>query len=137
MSPSARKKYYTQDEANAVLPHVRKIVAKIRRTEELREEKQKALTEILNAVAMNGGAIPDNYIHRLSLSVARQANQLRRNVEYLQQKFHCEVKGLHPLLVDFYSLRDGREVYLCWREGESDIAHWHDLDAGFAGRQPI
>jgi len=40
-------------------------------------------------------------------------------------------------LVDFPSRLDGREVYLCWRFGEDEIAHWHELDAGFAGRQKI
>ena len=40
-------------------------------------------------------------------------------------------------LIDFPALRDGREVYLCWIDGEDDIGFWHDLDAGFAGRQPL
>jgi hypothetical protein len=40
-------------------------------------------------------------------------------------------------LVDFPSMRDGREIYLCWQQGEEDIAFWHDPDAGFAGRRPI
>jgi hypothetical protein len=40
-------------------------------------------------------------------------------------------------LLDFPSLRDGREVYLCWKYGEDQIDFWHDMDAGFMGRQPI
>jgi hypothetical protein len=40
-------------------------------------------------------------------------------------------------IVDFPSLRDGREVYLCWRVDEPTVAYWHDLDAGFRGRQPL
>jgi hypothetical protein len=40
-------------------------------------------------------------------------------------------------LIDFRSLRGGREVYLCWRLGEGEIAWWHELDAGFQGRQPL
>jgi hypothetical protein len=47
------------------------------------------------------------------------------------------VRDLERGLVDFPALRDGREVFLCWEEGEPDIAYWHDLDAGYAGRQPL
>jgi hypothetical protein len=39
--------------------------------------------------------------------------------------------------VDFPALRDGREVYLCWQEGEDEITHWHEIDAGFAGREEL
>jgi len=46
-----------------------------------------------------------------------------------------ELKGLPNGLCDFPSLRDGREVYLCWLLGEAEVLHWHELDAGFAGRQ--
>jgi hypothetical protein len=48
-----------------------------------------------------------------------------------------EIKHLDPALVDFPSFRDGRIVYLCWQEGEPTIAHWHDVEAGFGGRQPL
>jgi len=47
------------------------------------------------------------------------------------------VKGVGPGLVDFPSRRDGREVYLCWREGEDSIEFWHEIDTGFGGRQPL
>lgn len=48
-----------------------------------------------------------------------------------------EVKDFETGLIDFLAERDGRLVYLCWRLGEGEIAFWHDLDAGFAGRQAI
>jgi hypothetical protein len=48
-----------------------------------------------------------------------------------------ELKGLEEGLVDFPSDRDGRTVYLCWKQGEDSIQWWHDLDTGFAGRQPL
>jgi hypothetical protein len=49
----------------------------------------------------------------------------------------CEVKGIREGLVDFPSLREGREVYLCWRMPEKEILFWHDLNTGFSGRKPI
>ena len=47
------------------------------------------------------------------------------------------LRDLERGLVDFPALREGREVYLCWVEGEDEIGFWHELDAGFVGRQPI
>ncbi len=49
----------------------------------------------------------------------------------------CEIKGVREGLIDFPSIREGREVYLCWRMPETEISFWHGLDAGFSGRQPI
>jgi hypothetical protein len=48
-----------------------------------------------------------------------------------------ELKDYFVGLVDFPSVMENREVYLCWRFDESDVAHWHEIDAGFSGRQPI
>jgi hypothetical protein len=47
-----------------------------------------------------------------------------------------EVKSLEGL-VDFRAMRSGRQVFLCWQAGESQITHWHELDAGFGGRRQI
>ncbi len=48
-----------------------------------------------------------------------------------------QIKDVNLGLLDFSAVKDGREVYLCWQYGEGDIAYWHEVDAGFAGRQPI
>ena len=48
-----------------------------------------------------------------------------------------QIKDINIGLLDFSATRDGREVYLCWQYGEDDIAYWHEVDAGYAGRQPI
>lgn len=48
-----------------------------------------------------------------------------------------QIKDINTGLLDFSSLRNGREVYLCWQYGEGDIAFWHEIDEGYAGRQPI
>jgi len=49
----------------------------------------------------------------------------------------CLFKGFDEGLVDFYALRDDRLVLLCWKSGEERITHWHEVGAGFPGRQPI
>lgn len=52
------------------------------------------------------------------------------------QELGVEIKAADGL-VDFHALKGGRPVYLCWRYGEPEVAHWHELDGGFAGRQAI
>ena len=47
------------------------------------------------------------------------------------------IKDINTGLLDFPALREGREVYLCWKHGEGEIAFWHEVEAGFAGRRPI
>lgn len=53
------------------------------------------------------------------------------------QELGCHFKGFPDGLVDWYSLYAGRPVFLCWKLGEEEIGWWHQVDAGFAGRQPI
>lgn len=65
----------------------------------------------------------------------------------LEEQFNAElakitalggtVKSTDPGLVDFYAVRDGYLIFLCWRRGDKKIEHWHELDAGFAGRQKL
>ena len=65
---------------------------------------------------------------------------LRGQIEALSDELveiGVELKGLQPVLVDFRSRRDGAEVCLCWAYGEADIAHWHTVEDGFKGRQPL
>jgi len=53
------------------------------------------------------------------------------------QGMGVELKDVEVGLIDFRSIREGREVYLCWQLGEEHVTHWHELDTGFAGRQPL
>jgi hypothetical protein len=64
----------------------------------------------------------------------------RDEVQTLVEELHelgCHFKGFDSGLVDWYSYYAGRPVFLCWKRGEETIAHWHQTDAGFMGRQPI
>ena len=48
------------------------------------------------------------------------------------------IKRIDTALVDFpYLLEDGKEIYLCWMQGEQEIAFWHEIETGFSGRRPI
>ena len=60
-----------------------------------------------------------------------------REYEFELEKLSVELKDYDTGLIDFRHIKDGREVYLCWKLGEPEVAHWHELDAGFSGRQKI
>ncbi len=49
----------------------------------------------------------------------------------------AQIKDINTGLLDFSAVKEDREVYLCWQYGEGEIAYWHEVDAGYAGRQPI
>jgi len=78
---------------------------------------------------------PDLVINLMGCLVGvRGAEKLRAKLPYVDVFSPPSEPG--PL-VKFLAERDGREVYLCWRYDEPRVAHWHDLEAGFAGRQPL
>ena len=124
-------KLFTIQEANALLPEVRKIVAKIQREHgklsRFRDEAKKAA----EAAEQGGGGIAEG------LAYARALTQLTLQISELEA-LGVQLKDFERGLVDFPSLREGRVVLLCWQMGEGDeLEWWHDVDAGFAGRTPL
>lgn len=122
-------KYYTPKEANDTLPIVRPLVEEMRHIAEKIRAHQPELWDMVQKAAGNGGSatisklLPDfDRLHKLLHQV---------------QEMGVEVKDLTIGLIDFVALRDGREVYLCWQSGEASIKYWHEIEAGFAGRQLI
>lgn len=73
----------------------------------------------------------------------RALSKMVQDFEKLDKLVHLildtgvQIKDVNLGLLDFSAMRDGHEVYLCWQYGEGEIAYWHEVDAGFAGRQPI
>ena len=127
------QKVFTAESANRTLPLVRRIVEDLVRQYGLWQQRLKD-AEI--AAATTGAA------------QLAQAAQLQREVQspaaeiagYVEELASLGAEAKAPLdggLVDFPGEIDGRAVYLCWRLGEPSIQHWHEIDAGFAGRQPL
>jgi hypothetical protein len=87
-----------------------------------------------------GGARADRGESPEMLALRREIDERAGNISGFVAELEqvgVTLKGFDEGLVDFYSLHQGRVVCLCWRHGEPSVAHWHELDAGFAGRQPI
>jgi hypothetical protein len=134
------KKYFTVAEANATLPLVRAIVRDV--TELARDLKERQ--DRLNRVYVAGKEGVDE-AHREELQHLKAQAQAEfergqeRMREYVKelQGLGVELKDYMTGLIDFPSRRDDRDVYLCWRLGEPEVAHWHELDAGFQGRRKL
>jgi hypothetical protein len=121
-------RHYTVEEANAALAWVKETIGALRTAREglSDEEAREALAE---AGPQNGGGDPGRVVSEAFV-------QLRDALARLHDA-EVVLRDLDRGLVDFPSIRDDREVYLCWVEGEDEIGYWHDLEAGFAGREPL
>jgi hypothetical protein len=134
-SVGKKRKYFTVDEANKALPLVRMIVGDIVRQYRVVEDLQQRLSRVSQD---RRRPTKDLYAEELAQSQAELDAEEAKLALYIEElkRLGVEFKGPDGLC-DFYSIMDGREVFLCWRLGEPEVAHWHDLDAGFVGRQPL
>jgi hypothetical protein len=122
------ERHYSLEEASALLPRVTELLAKMRAARDnLGDAEARAALEA--AGQTNGGGEPGKVVSEGFIELRESMLELR--------ELEIVLRDLDRGLVDFPSLRDGREVYLCWEEGEPEIAYWHDPDAGFGGRRPL
>jgi hypothetical protein len=122
------ERHYSLEEAAEALPLVVELIERMRRARS-RLTDAEARTALSDATPTNGGGDPGR-------TVSEGFLELRESLVGLQA-MGVVLRDLERGLVDFPSLRDGREVYLCWQEGENEIAFWHEVDAGFPGRRPL
>ena len=127
-------RYFTLEEANRTLSYVRPVVSDI--VDAYRRWKDGVRR--YEVIAANSRSDTGETGEQLALreEVEKIARQINVYLEELSS-VGCVLKGFDDGLVDFYSRLEGRDIFLCWKLGEDDIAHWHELDAGVAGRQPL
>lgn len=135
-NPVATKKYFSVEEANKTLPLVKQIVGDIVRQFQSVSDLDTRLSAVVQRDAKKRSG--DLYSEELSHTRAELEAEDEKLHAYKEEleKLGVELKGTDGLC-DFPCLIAGREVYLCWRLGEPEITHWHEVHAGFAGRQPI
>jgi hypothetical protein len=126
MSEDEQVTHFTAEEANALLPKVTPLVEELRDAHAIMEERQDDVTE---SIPTNGGGA----VHREFLDASTRAAAALQTLEELGLVVRDPSSGL----VDFPGIRDGREVFLCWRLGEEAVAWFHPPETGFAGRQPL
>jgi hypothetical protein len=124
-------KLFTVQEANALLPSVRVILAKIQRAHRKLSYYRDDARKAAEAAEQGGGGLVDG------VAYAEILHELTSQMADLEG-LGVQLKDFERGLIDFPSLRDGRVVLLCWQMGEGDeLEWWHDVDAGFAGRTPL
>ena len=124
-----KEKFFTVQEARQLLPVIKKLMGRAIAISSQLEEYREAVQQLAKAASLNSGS-PEGttFLERLIA--------LQQCLTEIQGE-GCLVKEVRDGVVDFPHLKDGREVYLCWKYGEDDIHFWHEVDAGFAGRTPL
>lgn len=132
---------FTPEEANAALDEVRPLAERMVRHGRALARAQDRQAELQSRIAGNGSHIRPDEPSRLAAVVDREAAGLARCIERLHG-LGVLVKDVQHGLLDFPALRGdalgGEEhVLLCWHVGEPEVAYWHGLEDGFAGRKPL
>jgi hypothetical protein len=135
-TPVRGRKQFTLAEANATLPLVRAIVRDITELARDLRDRSERLTRVQATPRITLG---DAYQEELKEMQAGLERDREKMVEYEEElnRLGVVLKDQFAGLIDFPHQLDGREVYLCWRLGEPEVAFWHELGEGFAGRQKI
>ncbi|UCD23227.1 MAG: DUF2203 domain-containing protein [Gemmatimonadota bacterium] len=126
--------YFTLEEANKTLPYVRPIVSDI--VEAYCKWKDGVRRYEVIAASSRGDSGETDEQVELREEVEQIAREINAYLEELAT-VGCVFKGFDDGLVDFHSRLEGRDIFLCWKLGEDEITHWHELDAGAAGRQEL
>jgi hypothetical protein len=129
-------RHFTPEQANAALDEVRPLAE---RMVEHRRELGLLVSrraELSTTIAGNGGDLDPGELARVEAEIGEQAKGVARCVNEIHG-LGAQVKDADEGLVDFPTLRGDEEVLLCWKLGEDEIAYWHSLEDGFAGRRPL
>lgn len=129
-------KIFTVEQANATLPLVRAITSDVVKLSQEMIDRRQRLDYLKSGRDMSTG---NPYDDELAQIEEQQENDKAKLEEYVSElrELGVEPKTFPAGLIDFPAMIDGRLVFLCWQYGESEIKHWHELDAGFSGRQPL
>ena len=125
---------FTLEEAERTLPLLRRILT------DLKSEYRTWQEALGDYELLSGGSRADDGESEDLLAARRAVTESADRISaYLEEiaAVGCEFKGFDAGLVDFYTLREDRLVFLCWRVDEEHINYWHEIEAGYAGRQPI
>ena len=129
-------RHFTPEEANAALAEVRPLAERMVAVRSVLLDAQRRQAELVARVASNGGGLTPPDVAAAAAEVQQASTELVAAVDELQG-LGVQVKDLDRGLVDFPCVHRGREILLCWELGEDEVAFWHGMDEGFAGRKPL
>ena len=126
--PHRFRKHYSIDEARELLPQIRKWLDEVQQLERRLKQLDERLAQMLAGGADLGGESVDKHLRF-------RAERHKLLNEFQRREIH--IKDIERGLIDFPAFVGGKEVFLCWEQDEDDIEFWHDLDAGYAGRERL
>lgn len=131
------ERLFNRQEAENLLPLLQTLLATAIEKKKASEVIEQEFSRVQNRILLYGGIIPP-YAHLAEKKVERDScvAAIREALGKIEQA-GCVVKDLDVGLVDFPSVVNDEQVYLCWKLGEERIRYWHRMDEGFAGRKPL
>ncbi|MDF2720685.1 MAG: hypothetical protein K0Q59_360 [Paenibacillus sp.] len=129
------KKWFTLEEANALLPYIREELGALKSIKQDFEKRYLHLRQLKESAGKPRPGNPDPFF-----TLEAELEFMQMEARTLVQSIHmkgAQLKDLDMGLVDFPALRDGEEVLLCWKLGEETITHWHGVGEGYTGRKRI
>ncbi len=130
-------KTFTLEEAQSLLPVLESLLKRAIEGKQAAEQVESGLAELARRIFLSGGMRVDVG------EVARQRAKMETHLQLARESIAeidsigVQVKDLDGGLLDFPCRLDDQVVLLCWRKGEPSIEHWHTVEAGFKGRQPL
>jgi len=121
-------KHYTREEAKALLPQLRLWLGRLNELRRETERSDKRLASLMGPGQDLGGDLVNRWIRTLA--------EMQEVLGEFQKR-DIQIKDMERGLVDFPAIIGGKEVFLCWEQDEEDVEFWHDLDAGYGGRERI
>ena len=126
--PHRFRKHYSIEEARALLPQIREWLGEINQA----RGRLKQLDERIGQMIADGADAGGESVHKQIRLIA----DLRTVLQEFERR-QIQIKDLDRGLIDFPAMMGGKEIFLCWEQDEEDIEFWHDLDAGYAGRERL
>ena len=126
---------FTREEAEKVLPEIAPLLEEMRSLKRQHDAAQEQTAALEQQMRGNGHGL-DIELSRARQGQAQAAVAINGMVDRVNE-LGAEVKDIDMGLIDFHAIREGREVYLCWKLGEGQIDWWHELHSGYATRQPL
>ncbi len=123
------KRFFTVEEARQLLPSLKELMGQVMVISHRLEEYREVVQQLADSASSNTGGPEGTAYLDIVISLQSCLTQL--------QETGCVLRSLQDGLIDFPHLKQGREIYLCWKYGEEDIRFWHEVDEGFAGRTPL
>ncbi len=123
------KRFFTVEEARQLLPSLKELMGQVMVISHRLEEYREVVQQLANSASSDTGGPEGTAYLGIVISLQSCLTQL--------QETGCVLRSLQDGLIDFPHLKEGREIYLCWKYGEEDIQFWHEVDEGFAGRTPL